>query len=155
MIQLIPISNEDFEKDLKVWINEYAEEKVKAGTWPEEGSLERSEKEFSRLLPKGKDTPDQHILSIVDEAGTKLGSLWFGVYRDTEPFGAFIWDIRLTENVRGKGYGKETMTALDNLLKELGIGKVTLHVFAHNEVAINLYKKMGYKTTDIMMAKEY
>ena len=155
MVKLVPISQDDFVTDLKAWVLQYAEEKVKAGTWPEEGSLERSEEEFRKLLPQGKDTTDQYIMSVVDGTGTRLGSIWFGVYRNSEPFGAFIWDITLSEEYRGKGYGKETMAALDTMLKEMGIGKVTLHVFAHNEVAVNLYKKMGYKTTDIMMSKEY
>lgn len=154
MVTLAEVSEEYFQKNLALWIKEYAEEKVKAGTWIQEGSFERSKDEFSRLLPNGKDTENQHIKGIVVENGKTIGIIWVGVYYDTEPFGAFIWDFRIDEDSRGKGYGKDALNELYNLLKEMKISKLTLHVFAHNTVAVNLYKKMGFETTDIMMAKE-
>lgn len=154
MVKLSQITDEDLERDLQEWVEEYAEEKVKAGVWPHEGSIERSRKEFEHLLPQGKDTPDQYVMSVLDDSGTRIGSIWFGVYRNTEPYGAFIWDFRISEQMRGRGYGKATLEELDKMLKEMNIGKLSLHAFAHNEVAVSLYKKMGFEITDLVMAKE-
>lgn len=57
------------------------------------------------------------------------------------------------ETFRGKGFGTKTLEALDVLAKEMGITKIELHVFAHNQTAIKLYNKVGFKNTDITMAK--
>lgn len=154
MISFGEISDEYFQKNLQLWIKEYAEEKVKAGVWIEQGSLERSRDEFTRLLPNGKNSENQHIKGILNENGNIVGSIWFGVYLNLEPYGAFIWDFRIDEEFRGKGYGKDALVELNTLLKQMKIDKVTLHVFAHNTVAVNLYKKMGYEVTDLMMSKE-
>lgn len=155
MITLNLISEEEFQRGLKIWVKEYAEDKVKAGTWKEEVAFELSTNEFAKLLPKGRNSVDQHVLSIRDEENNRnIGVIWFGVYRNTEPFGAFIWDFRIDDKYRGKGYGRQTVEALDRKLREMGIGNVALHVFGHNEVAISLYKKMGFVVTDLMMAKK-
>ena len=46
------------------------------------------------------------------------------------------------------------MKKLEDKAKELKCDKISLHVFAHNNQAISLYKKMGYKITNLMMSKE-
>lgn len=113
-----------------------------------------SREEFTRLLPEGRNSPDQYIFTIRDdEREGNIGSIWFGVYRNSEPYGAFIWDFQIEEKFRGRGYGKQALMALDKLLREMKIGQVSLHVFGHNDIAISLYRKMGYEVTDLMMAK--
>lgn len=37
--------------------------------------------------------------------------------------------------------------------QELGMKKIGLHVFGHNKVARGLYEKLGYETTNVVMAK--
>ena len=51
-------------------------------------------------------------------------------------------------------FGIQTMKKLEEKAKELKCNKISLHVFAHNNLAISLYKKMGYKITNLMMSKE-
>lgn len=63
----------------------------------------------------------------------------------------FICDIRIDDGLQGKGYGKQSMMALEQLVKSMGINKITLHVFNHNEVAVALYKKSGFAVTDLFM----
>jgi len=46
------------------------------------------------------------------------------------------------------------MEKLEEKAKKLKCNKILLHVFAHNNPAISLYKKMGYKITNLMMSKE-
>ena len=41
----------------------------------------------------------------------------------------------------------------DKYVKEKGYNKLNLHVFSHNEVAISLYKKMGYSVSGLSMTK--
>jgi ribosomal protein S18 acetylase RimI-like enzyme len=54
----------------------------------------------------------------------------------------------------GKRVGTQTMEKLEEKAKELKCNKISFHVFAHNNPAIFLYKKMGYKITNLMMSKE-
>ncbi|MGC8561928.1 MAG: GNAT family N-acetyltransferase [Thermoplasmata archaeon] len=59
----------------------------------------------------------------------------------------------LSNKRRGKGSGREALLALDTFLIRMGKSKVSLHVFGHYEVAINLYKKSGYYVTDLVIPK--
>ena len=56
MIKLVPMDEEAFSRYLNWSVKNYADEKVKSGNWPQEGSMERSEKEFKRLLKDGLKT---------------------------------------------------------------------------------------------------
>ena len=149
MIKLAPLQQEDFERFLEQEIRGYAEDHVRNGNWPEDSALERSRQEFERLLPDGVHTKDQYLWSLV-EGETKVGVLWVQV-RDQK---AFIYDFVIDELFRGKGYGKQALSAMDEQLKSMGVESVSLHVFGDNITAQELYKKMGYQITGIHMKKE-
>ena len=71
MIELQPMSPAEFQVYLERSIAEYADDKVKAGNWPQEGALERSRQEFNKYLPQGLDTPANFLRSLTDpETGT-------------------------------------------------------------------------------------
>jgi ribosomal protein S18 acetylase RimI-like enzyme len=150
MIQLIPMQQEDFEAYLERDIREYAEEHVRNGNWKPEEALERSTKEHQQLLPEGLRSKNQFLFSLVDSASDqKLGMLWVNIENDQ----AFIYDFRIDEAQRGKGYGKQALKALDEKLKRMKVESVALHVFGDNLIAQELYKKMGYQITGIHMRK--
>ena len=46
------------------------------------------------------------------------------------------------------------MKKLEDKARELECDKISLHVFTHNNPAIFLYKKIGYKIINLMMSKE-
>jgi ribosomal protein S18 acetylase RimI-like enzyme len=150
MITLEPMEQEDFERFLESEIRGYAEDHVRNGNWPAEGAVERSRKEFETLLPNGVHSKDQYLWSIVDPENNKIGMLWVQV-KDQK---AFIYDFVINESFRGKGYGKEALTAMDEELKSMKVESVGLHVFGDNITAQELYKKMGYQITGIHMKKE-
>lgn len=156
MVKLEYLDDADFDAYLKAGIENYANEKIAAGTWTKEGSLEKARAAYARLLPDGRKTKDQHLFSIIDEATSqKVGIVWLGVNLHSEDVsGAFIWDIIVFPEFRGRGYGKGAMIALDAKARELGESKITLHVFGHNTTAIQLYGKVGYTATDLIMSKD-
>jgi ribosomal protein S18 acetylase RimI-like enzyme len=150
MVQLVPMKQEDFEHYLECDIKDYAEHHVRNGNWKKEEALERSRKEHQELLPDGLQSKDQYLFSIFDNtSGQKLGVLWVNI-TDNQ---AFIYDFRIDEGERGKGYGKQALTALDEKLKLMNVESVGLHVFGDNTTAQELYKKVGYQITGIQMKK--
>ncbi|MCL4337275.1 MAG: GNAT family N-acetyltransferase [Candidatus Thermoplasmatota archaeon] len=154
MVNLVPITDKEFDAFLDKSVKNYAIEKVKSGNWPEEGSLERSMAEFKRLLPNGKDSKDNFIYKIVESAtGEPVGTIWVALTQRGELPGAFIYDIEVNEKHRGKGYGKEAMKELEKVVTSLGRDRISLHVFGHNKVAISLYQSLGYQVTNINMSK--
>ncbi|WP_139116750.1 GNAT family N-acetyltransferase, partial [Paenibacillus polymyxa] len=49
---------------------------------------------------------------------------------------------------------KEALARLEDKAKDLGVRKISLHVFAHNETARKLYEKTGFLETDVIMSKK-
>jgi len=149
MVRLEALQQDDFERFLEREVRGYAEDHVRNGNWPAEGALERSRKEFEFYLPDGIHTQDQYLWSLVDNSNNKIGMLWVQV-KDHK---AFIFDFVSNEEFRGKGFGKQSLAAMDETLKSMGAESVALHVFGDNIIAQELYKKAGYQITDIQMKK--
>ena len=149
MVRLEALQQDDFERFLEREARGYAEDHVRNGNWPAEGALERSRKEFEFYLPDGIHTQDQYLWSLVDNSNNKIGVLWVQV-KDHK---AFIFDFVINEEFRGKGFGKQSLAAMDETLKSMGTESVGLHVFGDNIIAQELYKKAGYQITDIQMKK--
>ncbi|MEM3580581.1 MAG: GNAT family N-acetyltransferase [Candidatus Bathyarchaeia archaeon] len=55
--------------------------------------------------------------------------------------------IAIKKGFRGIGIGTEMMKALEEHARKIGLKVLTLAVFANNQHAINLYKKMGFIET--------
>lgn len=156
MVTLIPMEQSEFEVFFEDNIVRYADENVNNGNWQAENALERSRAAFERFLPDGLQSKDQYIFNIFDDVqDLKLGILWVDVKMDEPHRPAFIFDFVIDEPYRGKGFGKKSLTALEEKLKQMGAESVALHVFGHNTTAFELYKKMGYEVTNINMRKEY
>src|SRR5689334_1348781 len=149
MVKLEPIEQGDFDRFLESEIGNYAADHVRNGNWSPEGALEKSRKEFESLLPDGPRSKDQYVWSIVDEDDNKIGVLWVQVKNQH----AFIYNFVIQEALRGKGFGKQALTAMDEELKAMNVKSVGLHVFGDNIGAQELYKKMGFEITGIHMKK--
>lgn len=154
MVELIPMTNRDFDAYLEDAIQRYAEANVESGRSHPSEAVERSRADHEQLLPKGIDTPDNFLFSIVERAGrTRVGTLWYSVELSRPVRAAFVYDLLIFEPYRGQGYGRATLLALEEHARRLGVEKIALHVFAGNAVARALYERVGYETTDLVMAK--
>ena len=56
-----------------------------------------------------------------------------------------ITNVAITENVRGRGYGRRLASALIQYAANLGVQYMTLEVRRSNIVAQNLYKSLGFE----------
>lgn len=156
MIELVLMNNEDLQEYLEYAVKNYADEKVKSGNWSESEALQKSRRSFGSLLPNGVNTQNQYLYSIIDkDQEKKVGIIWIGIRESgDEMTGVWIWDFMIYKAERGKGYGTLALKELDGKISLLGQNKVSLQVFGHNDAAINLYKKSGYKVTNLVMSKE-
>ncbi len=151
---LQPMTEAAFERFCERAVVDYAEENVAAGRWPAEGALERSRQDHDRLLPLGLATPGQHLFSIHDGAlGADVGTLWLAVTEHPGGRSGYIYDVAIAPEHRRRGHAKAAFVALEAVARELGLGDIGLHVFAHNEGAQALYRGLGYQVTGLNMRK--
>ncbi len=155
MVKLLPMSPDAWADWRLASIRGYAADKVTAGTWPAETAQERAAAEFNELLPQGQQTPGHECGAIVTDAGEAVGVVWFAPQREIGVGAAFIYDIVIDEDQRGRGYGRAAMEALEPLARSLGYDRIGLHVFGHNAVARSLYQSVGYVETDVQMEKRF
>ncbi len=150
MVELVPMEQADFEEYLEEDIQEYAQEHVRVGDWEPSEALEKSRKEHEFLLPDGLASKNQYLFTIIDQdSSSKVGIVWVSI----EGNRAFIYDFEINETLRGKGYGKQALVALDEKLGSMNVKFIGLHVFEGNVAARELYKKMGFEVTGTYMKK--
>ena len=59
LVQLISMTEQDYQQFLAWAIADYSKAQINAGTWPLDEAQERAQKAFDALLPQGLSTPDQ------------------------------------------------------------------------------------------------
>ncbi len=150
-IKLHPIS----ENEYAIWMvqskDQYREENVKNGLTVVEAQ-KKTDDDFQRLLPQGLKSKDNYIYAIKVEARW-VGTVWFGVRGAENNRKAFIFDLVLDENARGKGHGKQAMLLIEDEVKKIGLKHIGLHVFGHNKIARNLYQSLGYEIMNLILEK--
>lgn len=152
-VRLQPMSEEIYKTFKDQSIKDYADGHIRDGQWSASEAFEQSAQEFSLLLPQGTKTPDHHLFTITDnDTHRPVGILWYG--QGSQNKTAYLYDIRIDEEARGQGYGTEALVALEEDAKKRGATSISLHVFGHNPGALRLYQRAGYRTTNIMMAKD-
>jgi len=136
-------------------IAEYAKVNVEAGNWLEEESMELSRHELQQLLPQGRETPGVLLLSADNSDGEYVGYLWIGLDRPgtSKPL-AWIYDIEVAQEQRGKGYGRALLRAAEEETLKNGVPTLGLNVFGNNHVARKLYESSGYSITQMAMSKQ-
>jgi ribosomal protein S18 acetylase RimI-like enzyme len=149
LITLNEMNSAAFQNYINYAVKSYAEEHVKAGNWNEQESIDKATKEYEMLLPEGLKTANNKLFTIFFEK-QEVGMIWLA-HKSNEK--GFIYDINIWEDYQGRGYGKQAMKEIEVIGRNLGLKYIRLHVFGHNKVARDLYQKLGYKDTDIIMEK--
>lgn len=154
MVKLNRMNELEYQLFLDRSIQDYAEDKVTAGTWKEEDALRLAREAMEQYLPNQQHTQGAHLFTVrVTDSDTPIGHLWFNVVEKEGTRYAFIYDILIDDPFQGQGYGQATMQALEHEVRAQGLDRISLHVFGHNERAFRLYQKVGYVITDITMSK--
>jgi ribosomal protein S18 acetylase RimI-like enzyme len=139
---------------LSAWIeetrHEYIDERVAAGDSLSEAE-ENADASIERLFPGGSPAPGQRVGRLV-LSGQVIGCLWIGMAR-SDPERWWVWDVKIEEEFRGQGHGRQAMLLAETLAREEGALTMGLNVFGHNQVARGLYSSLGYDETAVQMRK--
>jgi ribosomal protein S18 acetylase RimI-like enzyme len=131
----------------------YAEAHVSAKSWPADEAQRRAVDEYAELLPEGVATPGHHLY-IARNGDQQVGMVWFAERPHGADRVAYVYDIEVDPDLRGRGYGEALMRAMEQEVRSAGLKAVRLQVFGNNSVARSLYRKLGYIETNVVMAKD-
>lgn len=148
-----PITEAEYAAWVAQAVPAYAADKVASGAWTQALALEMSRKEYESLLPQGKDTVDNHLYAILDDAGELVGTLWFAAQDRGDSRIAYVYDVEVLPEHRRQGHARRAFEALEGEASRLGLAGIALHVFGHNHAAQALYAALGYEPTNINLYK--
>lgn len=155
MIKLVAMSDDEYRVFEARSMKSYAEELSRANDSTPEEAMAQAEATFRRLLPDGRPgSKDQYLFTAVDDQGQRVGAVWFGIRRDRRTPYAYIWDLFLAPEFRGKGLGEHVMRRVEERVRELGHSQIGLNVFGHNLPARRLYERLGYRAASVSMSKD-
>ena len=151
---LMPMRPESYPAYVEASIAGYADDNVRVGRWPQAGAVERSRADFASLLPRGVETPDNFLFEIFGhDKGPVVGFAWLWLDRKHGPVTAYVYDIEIFAEHRRQGHAQRALLALEARAAAAGAVSIGLNVFADNAAAQELYRKLGYATTNFNMRK--
>lgn len=152
MVALRRMTEDEFARFRADSVAQYAHERARnlGTTHAEERAA--AERQYEQLLGDGLQSAGHLFWKVVTETGDPVGNLW--VYRQASSPQAFVYLIEIAEAHRGQGYGEQALRLLEETLQGVGVTRIVLNVFADNAPATALYRKLGYRVTNMNMRKE-
>ena len=106
--------------------------------------LQRAPDGLNRWYTRSREDPRRLLFALLDGSERTVGLL---TLREVDGLCSARLGITLGADFVNQGYGTEALVLfLDHFFGELGFEKMLLDVAAHNERAICVYKKLGFKT---------
>ena len=106
-----------------------------------EGRKSLSVESFCAIL----ESPNTHLFVIYAPDGIPTGMLTVGIYNTATGSKAWIEDVTIDENYRGRGYGKKIVEHAINFIRDSGIESLSLTSNASRVAANKLYQKLGFE----------
>ncbi len=128
---------------------EYGQAKARAGFWAVDVALDRAREEIASLVGPDPTKRGHAFYFGLDADGRRVGWTWVGPIPGARRSRTKRWlfQIIVEEALRGRGYGRSLLTAVERRLAKQGVRELRLNVFRYNTVAIALYKSAGYDVT--------
>jgi ribosomal protein S18 acetylase RimI-like enzyme len=130
----------------------YADDLVRARAMSPDAALRKSAETFATTLAEAAAPDRTWVLRVLDADDEAVGWLWLG----PDPFrddGVFVYDIEIDEAHQGRGLGRATMLAAEEIAQEAGLHHIRLNVFGWNTRAEQLYRSLGYATDSTQLSK--
>jgi len=143
-----------FQESFRRSVTGHAADYVRRGLWAAEGAEEAMAKEFNRLYPRGRETPDRYFATVIDvESRQSVGETWYLADHHGGKVRFWIDWIWIEPEHRRQGFATAVFTRLEEEARRLGADRVGLTVWCDNPGAIDLYRKLGYTTSNMSMMK--
>jgi ribosomal protein S18 acetylase RimI-like enzyme len=144
-VTLRPMTAGEYREYLARATPDYADEVQRNTGIGRPEALRHAERVFRDLLPDGVTTRGHRLLLAFDaDTGERVGLLWVAEQRREGAPVAWVYDIKVEEALRGRGYGRALMLRAEEQARDMGITRLELNVFGDNPVARNLYRSLGY-----------
>ena len=130
----------------------YADDLVRSRGMSPAVALRKSDETYPKTLADAAAPDGSWVLRVLDPEGEALGWLWLGPdpYRDD---GVFVYDIEIDAAHQGRGLGRATMLAAEDIAREAGLQHIGLNVFGWNTRAEGLYRSLGYTSESTQLSK--
>lgn len=152
---LRPMVESEFAEYVRFSMELFASEKMRGEGLTRNAAWKIAQESMQNKFPHGLSSENQCVFVVCfGEGAAPIGFVWLEERDRDGKKSVYIYDIYIKPEFQGQGLGQKTMEAIEGIARERGAGRVQLHVFGHNERARNLYEKMDYRATNIMMAKD-
>jgi ribosomal protein S18 acetylase RimI-like enzyme len=142
---------EEFEIYKNKMYDEYAKVLSENLLLPYHESLARAESQIDAICGDDEKNGKNYAYNIINEGDEQVGRMWVFVNNDRKK--AFVYDIRIFPKYLRKGYATMAIKELEKKLKNDKVKKIGLNVFSSNKAAYNLYKKLGFTETYVILVK--
>jgi ribosomal protein S18 acetylase RimI-like enzyme len=97
-----------------------------------------------------------NTIFIAELDGERAGLLWFGPNRNlvTGEEEGWIYNVSVVPAYRGRGIARLLMQHAENYAREQGYAVIGLMVAVHNAAARELYRRLDYEESNILMRKQ-
>jgi ribosomal protein S18 acetylase RimI-like enzyme len=151
--RLRPMREDEFPDFLAAARAGYVEDLIRNGGLTPEGARLKAEADYAQLFPDG--FPSGVELRVLeDESGRAVGRVVWAAREQHGSRYAFLYDVEVDEEHRGRGLGREAMQLLEAEVRGRGFERLQLNVFGGNERARTLYRSLGFEELSVQMGKE-
>jgi GNAT superfamily N-acetyltransferase len=151
-LQLRPMGDEEFAAWVPLLREEYARDLIRDYGMSADRARAKAVAEIELPLPGGH-WPPGHSVFVIEVDGEPVGHLWLVERRDAYEPSLIVYDIDVDEPYRGRGYGKAAMVFAEEEARRRGLTRIALTVGARNDVARNLYRRLGFDENELAMSK--
>jgi ribosomal protein S18 acetylase RimI-like enzyme len=151
-VELRPMRADEFAEWKADSVASYSADMQENGGMPRDAADAKASSDFDGLLVQGVETPE-HFLHVIEEDGAVVGYLWLAVRDSPSGRVLFVYEVRISEEARGRGLGRAAMEFAARFAAEQGLARIELNVMGGNEVARGLYRALGYDEVAVYMGK--
>ncbi|MFG1890535.1 GNAT family N-acetyltransferase [Micromonospora sp. NPDC049051] len=153
MVELVPMTADEFARLREPLVRSYAEAMTADGGLPPPVALERATTQLRELLPDGVDSAGS-LLRTARVGDVEVGWIWVSLPGSPAgPHTAWLNNVEVHPGHRRRGYGRRMIQLIEAELAALGAPELGLNVFGSNTGAIHLYRSLGYRVAAQQMTK--